>query len=272
MDGTSSPAPAGTLLAQARRARRLSQMALAGETGISTRHLSFVETGRARPSPGLLLRLCEALGVPPREADAFLLAAGYAPAHRETPLEAPAMAEVLAALRLLLERHDPLPAVAFDAGWDIVMVNRAYAGAVDACLAGGADSAAGPGPVAPLTLLPSPRPNLLRLLAHPAGARRFIVNWPEVTRALLDRVAREARLPSADPHRRPPLDEALAEPAVARAMRARPPGPAAALVVPVEMRGPEGEVRRFLTTIATLGTAQDLTLRELRIETYHPAG
>src|SRR4051794_11624197 len=83
-------------------------------------------TGRSRPSPGLVLRLCEVLGVPPREADGVLLAAGHAPAHRETPLEAPAMAEVLAALRLILARHDPLPAVAFDAGWDIVMFNAAY--------------------------------------------------------------------------------------------------------------------------------------------------
>ncbi|TDH62571.1 helix-turn-helix domain-containing protein [Dankookia rubra] len=258
---------AGPLLARARRARRLSQLDLALETGISTRHLSFVETGRSRPSPGLVLRLCEVLGVPPREADGVLLAAGHAPAHRETPLEAPAMAEVLAALRLILARHDPLPAVAFDASWDIVMVNQAYAGALDACLAAGAEPAVGAGPVARLALLPAPRPNLLRLLCHPQGARRFIGNWPEVARALLDRVQREARLPSADPARRPPIEEALAQPGVAALMRSRPPGLAAPLVVPVEMPGPT----RYLTTIATLGTAQDLTLRELRIETYHPA-
>ena len=97
--------------------------------------------------------------------------------------------------------------------------------------------------------------------------RRFIGNWPEVARALLDRVQREARLPSADPARRPPIEEALAQPGVAALLRQRPSGTAAPLIVPVEMPGPT----RFLTTIATLGTAQDLTLRELRIETYHPA-
>jgi transcriptional regulator with XRE-family HTH domain len=270
MDGYPNSQGAGALLARARRARRLSQMNLALETGISTRHLSFVETGRSRPSPGLVLRLCEVLEVPPREADGVLLAAGHAPAHRETPLEAPAMAEVLAALRLILARHDPLPAVAFDAAWDIVMFNQAYGGALDACLAAGVEPAVGTAPLPRLALLPAPRPNLLRLLCHPAGARRFIGNWPEVARALLDRVQREARLPSADPARRPPIEEALAQPGVAALMRARPLGVAAPLLVPVEMLGPDGPTR-FLTTIATLGTAQDLTLRELRIETYHPA-
>lgn len=265
------PARAGTLIAAARRARRLSQMDLALEAGVSTRHLSFVETGRSRPSPGLVLRLCEVLGVPPREADGVLLAAGHAPAHRETPLEAPAMAEILQALRLILARHDPLPAVAFDAAWDIVMVNEAYGPALDGCLAAGVEPAVGRGPLPRLALLPPPRPNLLRLLCHPGGARRFIGNWPDVARALLDRVQREARLPSADPAHRPPIEEALAHPGVAKLMRGRPLGPAAPLVVPVELLSPDGRRSRFLTTIATLGTAQDLTLRELRIETYHPA-
>src|SRR3954453_19830931 len=135
----------GPLLRDWRRARRLSQMDLALEAGISTRHLSFVETGRSRPSPGLVLRLCEVLGVPPREADGVLLAACHAPAHRETPLEAPAMAEVLAALWLILARHHPLPAVAFDAAWDIVMFNGAYGGVLDACLAAGVEPAVGAG-------------------------------------------------------------------------------------------------------------------------------
>ncbi|WP_431268191.1 helix-turn-helix domain-containing protein [Dankookia sp. P2] len=227
MDGYQNGQNAGALLARARRARRLSQLDLALETGISTRHLSFVETGRSRPSPGLVLRLCEVLGVPPREADGVLLAAGHAPAHRDTPLEAPAMAEVLAALRLILARHDPLPAVAFDAAWDVVMFNGAYGGALDACLAAGVDAAVGRLPLPRLALLPPPRPNLLRLLCHPDGARRFVGNWPEVARALLDRVQREARLPSADPARRPPIEEALAQPGVAALMRNRPPGGAA---------------------------------------------
>ena len=266
-------AEVGALLARARKARRLSQMDLAGEAGVSTRHLSFVETGRARPSRALVLRLCESLGVAPRDTDAFLLAAGFAPAHRETPLEAPAMAEVIAALRLLLERHAPLPAVAFDGRWDLVMANEGYAALVDAMLAAGIDPAAGSGPIPRLALLAAPRPNMLRYLCHPDGARRHLLNWAEVTRAILLRVMREIRLTPPDPARRPPIEEALAYPGVARllAADARMPGPAASLVVPVELRGPDGGVTRLLSTIATLGTAQDLTLRELRIETFHIA-
>ncbi len=257
----------GGLLARTRKARRISQLDLAGEAGVSARHLSFVETGRARPSRGLVLRLCETLGVSPREADAFLLAAGFAPAHRETSLEAPAMAEILDALRLMLGRHDPLPAAAFDARYDYVMVNTAYAAYVNACLAAGADEAAGRGTVTPLALLPAPRPNMLRLLCHPRGARSMVVNWAEVTREVLGRATREARLTPADPARRPPLDEVLAYAGVARLLRGKL---GTGLLVPVEIRRPEGGSSRFMTTLATVGTAQDLTLRELRIEGFHP--
>lgn len=255
----------GPLLSRTRKARRISQLDLAGEAGVSTRHLSFVETGRARPSRELVLRLCETLGVSPREADAFLLAAGFAPAHRETPLESPAMVEILTALRLLLERQDPLPAAAFDARYDYVMVNAGYAAYVNAGLAAGADDAVS-GPVPPLALLPGPRPNMLRLLCHPKGARTMLGNWAEVTREVLGRAMRETRVVT-DPARRPPMDEVLAHPGVARLMRGEP---GSGLLVPVEIRQPDGGMARFMTTLATVGTAQDLTLRELRIETFHP--
>jgi transcriptional regulator with XRE-family HTH domain len=256
----------GPLLSRTRRARRISQLDLAGEAGVSTRHLSFVETGRARPSRELVLRLCETLGVSPREADAFLLAAGFAPAHRETPLESPAMVEILTALKLLLGRHDPLPATAFDARYDYVMVNAGYAAYVNACLAAGADDAVS-APVAPLTLLPAPRPNMLRLLCHPKGARTMLGNWAEVTREVLGRAARETRIMPTDPARRPPMEEVLNYPGVARLTRVEP---GSGLLVPVEIRQPGGGMARFMTTLATVGTAQDLTLRELRIETFHP--
>ncbi len=258
--------PIGGLLARTRKARRVSQLDLAGEAGVSARHLSFVETGRARPSRELVLRLCETLGVSAREADAFLLAAGFAPAHRETPLESPAMAEIIAALRLMLGRHDPLPAAAFDARYDYVMVNAAYAEYVNACLAAGADEAAA-GPAVPLALVPAPRPNMLRLLCHPQGARRMLGNWAEVTREVLGRATRETRLLRADPARRPPLEEVLAYPGTGRLLRGEQ---GSGLLVPVEIRQPDGGMARFMTTLATVGTAQDLTLRELRIETFHP--
>ena len=254
----------GPLLARTRKARRVSQLHLAGEAGVSTRHLSFVETGRARPSRDLVVRLCETLGVSAREADAFLLAAGFAPAHRETPLEAPAMTEILAALRLMLGRHEPLPAAAFDARYDYVMVNAGYAGAVDACLAAGADAVAGSGPVAPLTLLASPRPNMLRLLCHPRGARLVLANWAEVTRETLGRALHEDRL-SPGIRRAGRRWRKLWPIQGADAQRA-----GGGLLVLVAFRAPDGGVVRYMTTLATVGTAQDLTLRELRIETFHP--
>jgi transcriptional regulator with XRE-family HTH domain len=258
--------PVGELLSLRRRARRISQLDLAGEANVSARHLSFVETGRARPSRSLILRLCEALGVPPRETDTVLLAAGFAPAHRETPLEAPAMAEVLSALRLLLTRHEPLPAVAFDARWDVVMANAGYATLLNGLLAAGADPVAGPRPIQPGVLLPAPRPNMLRYLTHPKGARTVLADWPAVARAILQRVQAEARHGTPDPALAGLLADALAQPGVAALLRQEARGPAP-LVVPVEIRGGP----RFLTSIATLGTAQDLTLRELRIETFFPA-
>jgi hypothetical protein len=123
----------------------------------------------------------------------------------------------------------------------------------------------------PDTLLAPPRPNLLRYLCHPNGARRVVRNWEEATRAILARVRREARHAAADPARDAILAEALAMPGIRRLLRAEEEGwRPAPLVVPVELLRPEGGVARYLTTLATLGTAQDLTLRELRIETYHP--
>jgi transcriptional regulator with XRE-family HTH domain len=256
----------GGLLARTRKVRRMSQLELSMEAGVSARHLSFVETGRARPGRALVLRLCEALGVPPREADTFLLAAGFAPAHRETPLEAPAMAEIVAALRLILQRHDPMPAVAFDVRYDYVMVNSAYAAVMNAALAVGADPEAGSGPRPALELLSPPRPNLLRVLCHPNGARRTLANWADVTRDVLARALREVRVLPADPVRRPPLEEVLAYPGVKSALRGEQ---GTGLLVPVTVRGPDGGTVRFMTTVATVGTALDLTLRELRIETFH---
>ena len=261
---TRSEPTVGPLLAQWRRARRMSQMELSGESGVSTRHLSFVESGRARPSRELVLRLSAALAVPRRERNALLLAAGFAPAFRETPLEAPEMAEVLRAIRMILEHHAPFPAVALDSRWDVLMANPVYAASVNAC----GEDALGAPLVEPLALLPRPRPNLLRLLCHPDGLRHRLENWTEATLAVLGRARREIARDS-DPVRRRRFEEALGYPGV-------PPLPeldaagVSELIVPVVLRSPAGPLR-FVSTIATLGTAQDITLQDLRIETFHPA-
>ncbi|MGE0723795.1 MAG: helix-turn-helix domain-containing protein [Alphaproteobacteria bacterium] len=253
----------GGLIQTWRRARRMSQLDLAGESGISTRHLSFVESGRARPSRGMVLRLSTALRVPARAENEMLLVAGFAPSRRETAYDAPEMAEAIAAVRMLLARHDPYPAVAMDPRWDIVMANAAYAASVNAC----GPAARGCAPIAAMAVVPPPRPNVLRLLCHPDGLRHQLANWAEVVRDIVDRVRREVAR-DGDPIRRALLDEALVQPG----MPAAEPTPATApiaLIVPVALRA-GGRIHRFFSTIATLGTAQDITLQELRIETLHP--
>ncbi len=254
----------GRLIQQWRRTRRMSQMELSGESGVSTRHLSFVESGRARPSRELVLRLSAALAVPRRERNDLLLAAGFAPAYRETPIDAPEMAEVLQALTMILERHTPFPAVALDGRWDILMANPAYAASVNAC----GPAALNAPPVVPLALLPRPRPNLLRLLCHPDGFRNHLDNWAEATTAVLGRVRREVGR-DGDPARRAAFEEALAYPDVPPLPDLDAAGPSD-LIVPAVLRTPAGPLR-FVSTIATLGTAQDITLQDLRIETFHPA-
>lgn len=257
----------GGLIAYWRKARRMSQLALAGESGVSARHLSFLESGRAQPSRDMVLRLCEALRVPLNERNNLLLAAGFAPVFRESALDSPEMEEGLSALRLILRHHEPLPAVALDTRWSIVMANGPYAEFVN-----GSNPALLPsGPIVPLDLVPRPAPNVLRLLCHPKGFRRMVANWSRVTSTILARVAAEVRN-DADEGRRNLLAEALGYPGV-------PPLPsgaqaaaeAGALIVPAEIIDGDGVIRYF-STIATLGTAQDITLRDLRIEMFHPVG
>ncbi|MFN4090106.1 MAG: helix-turn-helix domain-containing protein [Alphaproteobacteria bacterium] len=260
--GTGVGATVGPLIAWWRRDRRLSQLDLALEAGVSARHLSFVETGRAKPSRGLLLTLARTLDLSPRDRNGLLLAGGFAPALRETALDAPEMAETRAALGLILSRNEPFPAVVFDRGWDILMANAAYARVVNAALPAGAVA------IQPGTLAAAPRPNLLRLLCDPAGYRPHIANWPHVARAVLMRERREMGLSGARGEAL--LRDLAAYPDVGAILAGLDADPAPFLVVPVELRTPAGIVR-LLSTIATLGTAQDITLQEIRIETFHPA-
>src|SRR5436305_1195083 len=192
----------GELLARWRKTRRMSQLGLALEAEISSRHLSFVETGRARPSRDMVLRLARALDVPLRERNDLLLAAGFAPVLRETPLDAPEMAPMLAALRVILGRHDPFGAVAMDRNWDIVMASHASAALINGCLLPGTE------PVGPLELTRAVRPNMIRMICHPDGFRRLLFNWPEIVAETLARVELEVvRDPGAK--RKALLDEAL---------------------------------------------------------------
>jgi transcriptional regulator with XRE-family HTH domain len=237
----------GELLRDWRQRRRLSQLDLSNEAGVSARHLSFLETGRSQPSREMVLHLAEQLEVPLRERNELLLAAGYAPVYGRRQLDDPDMAAVRAAVELVLAAYEPYPALAVDRGWHLLAGNRSVA-----LLTTGVDP----------TLL-EPPVNALRLGLHPRGLAPRILNLPQWRTHLLTRLAREAHL-TADP--------ALA--ALHRELSALPGGRDRAvpdgIAVPLRMRHEDG-VLSFLSTVTTFGTAVDLTAAELSIEAFLPA-
>ena len=191
----------GPLLQQWRKARRLSQLALASEAAVSIRHLCFIETGRSSPSRGMVLRLAEVLDVPLRERNTLLLAAGFAPVYQESALDAPTLAAVRGALDTILAQQEPYPAVVMDRDWDIRMANGAATAFFAQLQAGHAAEAPGP-------------PNVLRMMFHPDGVRPYVTNWPDVAEALVRRVRREAIGGAADARAQRILAEVLAYPGV----------------------------------------------------------
>jgi transcriptional regulator with XRE-family HTH domain len=240
----------------------MSQLELALAAEVSSRHLSFLETGRAQPSRQMLLLLAGVLEVPLRERNALLHAAGFAPVYRESALDDPALAGILHALELILRQHEPLGAVALDRHWNVVMTNAAYARFLGLLVS----DAKVP---APFTLSPPPRLNALRLLFDPAGVRPRVLNWAPVAREILGRVYREA-VRSGDEQTHGLLKELLASPGVPPGWREPDLETTPALVLPVELRVGECTVR-FFTTLTTLGAPLDVTLEELRIESFHAA-
>jgi transcriptional regulator with XRE-family HTH domain len=244
----------GDLLRGWRQRRRLSQLDLASEAEVSTRHLSFVETGRSKPSRELLLHLAEHLEVPLRERNALLLAAGYAPVHAQTPLDAEAMTPVRAALDKILAGHEPYPAVIVDRRWDLVMANRP---AIEILTDG----------VSPDLL--APPMNALRITLHPDGMAPRIANFAEWSAHLLQRLHRQATI-AADPEVIALLEELRGYPDVTETSPAAV-DPAAMLFVPLRLRTADGAELCFFSTVATFGTAVDITLAELSIESFFPA-
>ena len=246
----------GPLLKHWRNARRLSQLALAAAAATSIRHLSFIETGRANPSRGMVLRLAEVLDVPLRERNTMLLSAGFAPEYPESTLDAPALAAVRGALETILAQQEPYPALVMDRGWDIQQTNAAAVRFFTFLREG--HSATPPGPA-----------NVLRRMFHPDGVRRHVTNWPEVAEALVRRVRREAIGGVADERAQRILDEVLAYPDVPASLRSLDVSAPQLPIVPI--RYARGD-RRFdyFSTVTTLGTPQDVTLQELRIECFFP--
>jgi len=246
----STPAlPVGEQLRAWRQRRRLSQLDLACEAGISTRHLSFVETGRARPGRDMVLHLAERLEVPLRARNGLLLAAGYAPFFSERPLDDPALAAARAAVTQVLKGHEPNPALALDRHWTLLEANAAVA----PLLAG----------VAPALL--QPPVNVLRLSLHPEGLAPRIANLAEWRAHLLERLRRQSET-TGDPVLAALLAELSAYPAPADA----PLVGADSVVVPLRLRTEAGELS-LISTTTLFGTPRDVTLSELAIESFFPA-
>ena len=245
---------AGTILRQWRGSRGKTQLDLSFDSGISQKHISFVESGRSTPSRQTLLDLAQALEIPLREQNTLLLAAGYAPVHSQDPLEAPAMTSITKALKRMLRQHEPFPAIVMDRHWNVLMTNdaspRFFSCFID------------------MNARQQPR-NLLHLMFDPAGMRPFIANWKTTARSLLARVHREALGGVIDAGTRSLLDELAKYPEVAPEWRS----PSAELVLPmVPLSFRKGGVTlNYFSMITTVGTPQTVVAEELRLECMFPA-
>ncbi|WP_297749012.1 helix-turn-helix transcriptional regulator [Hydrogenophaga sp.] len=254
MTAARTPAPFGERLRHWRQHRRLSQLDLAHVADVSTRHLSYVETGRASPSRDMVLRLLDRLDIPLRERNGLLQAAGYAPMYRERPLDAPDMAPARAAVQRILDCHEPWPALAMDRHWNLVMANRMVA----PLLAGAAP-----------TLLQGPI-NVLRLSLHPDGLAPRIANLRQWRVHLFERLRQQIHATS---------DETLT--ALLAELQGYPDGFGAAPVValpgehhgvlmPFQFQTPHGTLQ-LVSTTTVFGSPVDITLQELALETFFPA-
>jgi transcriptional regulator with XRE-family HTH domain len=250
---TSTPQPFGDHLRHWRRHRRLSQLDLAHEAEISTRHLSFVETGRSVPSREMVLRLSERLDIPLRERNALLVAAGYAPMYRERPLNHPALDSARQAVELLLKSHEPYPALAIDRHWNLVAANRMVPH-----LMAGADA----------SLLQAPA-NVLRLSLHPLGLAPKIANLGQWRAHLFERL-RQQITATADPVLVALLEELKAYPEPEDTAGLQLDGEHAGVVMPFKFTTPAG-VLTFISTTTIFGSPVDVTLQELAMETFFPA-
>src|SRR4029453_16282104 len=244
----------GHMLRDWRAARGVSQLDLAMHAGFSARHVSFIETGRTQPRRQALLVLAETLEVPLRERNRLLEAGGYAHIYRQTPLAAEEMTHIRGVLQFILDRHKPYAAVVLDRYSNCLMGNDVSEQLIAALV----DSS-----------LLAERMNHLRLLFHPLGVRRWLVNWDEVSNRILARAERELG-ESKDDDATALLSELHSY--MGSSPRQRPWSAlnVADLLLPIHIRRGDLELRLF-STIMTLGTPQDVTLQELRIETFFPA-
>lgn len=241
----------GSLLRDWRQRRRMSQLDLALQADISTRHLSFLETGRANPSPDMVLHLAEELSVPLRDRNQLLLAAGYAPRYVAHALDDPELAPVREALGHVLSGHEPYPAFAVDRGWNMVASN----GSLGVLLDGISDE------------LLQPPVNCLRLALHPEGLAPRILNLAQWRAHLLTRLGREAAL-TGDEQLTALHEELLGYPGPAPP---EVPSGAGEIMVELRLSTADGGELAFFSTVSTFGTAVEITVSELSIEAFFPA-
>ncbi|AME24402.1 MULTISPECIES: helix-turn-helix domain-containing protein [Burkholderiaceae] len=244
-----SAVPIGTLIKHWRERRRMSQLLLANEAEISSRHLSFIETGRASPSRAMVLRLAEYLDVPLRERNQLLTAAGFAPVFRERSLEDQSMAPARLAVEQVLKGHDPYPALAIDRHWNLISANGAVA-----ALVASADPA-----------LLEPPVNVLRLSLHPNGLASKIANLGQWRRHLLERLDGQIRV-SGDVQLIALRDELSSYPGASNEDRTME----SSIAIPFVLNTTAGRLS-FITTTLVFGTPVDVTLSELAIEMFFPA-
>ena len=252
--GNATTAAFGRQLKQWRTVRHMSQLALATEAGISARHLSFLETGRAQPSREMVQLLAGMLDVPLGERNALLVSAGYAPLYGERPLGAPELEPVRRALQFIMRQQEPYPALVLDGQWNIVMRNDGSHRIFEKFRSSPHD---GDGI------------NVMRTVFHPEGLRPFIVNWEEVAECLMYTVHREVATTGNDAVARL-RDELLAYPGVPS--RWRTPDAVAPMAPLVSMQLRKGDLSlTFFSMITMLGTPRDVTLQQLKIECFFPA-
>ena len=248
-------ATVGDLMKDWRTRRRRSQLALSIDVGVSTRHLSFVETGRSRPSPELVLAVAEHLDVPLSDRNTMLLAAGYAPRYPKTALDSPAMDRIRGSIQRLLDAHNPYPGVAIDRAWNVVLANDAASALTNGI---------------PTHVL-EPRRNVFRMCLHPEGLAERTLNFDDWASYLLRQIRRAVQL-TGDTELQRIEHEVTAYPNLRALPRPveigrndEPP-----LLVPIILSADQGELSMF-TTLTTFGTPRDVTLDELCVELFFPA-
>jgi transcriptional regulator with XRE-family HTH domain len=250
------PFGVGALLRDWRQRRRRSQLDLALDAGVSARHVSFVETGRAQPSREMVLMLARVLDVPLRDRNDLLMAAGYAAMYRATDLDAPAMEQARRALDFMLRQQEPYPAIVVDRAWNLLKANG---GAVKLVEAFTDPSAAGEW-----------NGNAMRLMFHPRGFRPHIVNWEAMAAALIQWLHRDVLSGLGGVETRRLLDELLAYPGVPPRWRTLDLDVSTAPFLAIDFRKDDLHLR-FFSTLTALGTPHDITLQELRVEAFFPA-